>query len=76
MEEKKKTDARNRRCGFARRSYTYSHFIPERRSGNDRRNDQDVDEDLTKPILLEKDELAASQDASAETKRSGSEDRT
>jgi hypothetical protein len=70
--EKKKTGKRNRRCGFARRSYTYSHFIPERRSGKDRRDTTETDTDLTDPTLLEQDKKPAPKDMPTSGKHSGS----
>ena len=34
-------DNGGRRLGIERRSYSYTYYIPERRSGNDRRSGQD-----------------------------------
>lgn len=44
MEKKKEAkEDRRRRCGFPRRSFTYYHHIPERRSTSDRREAQECD---------------------------------
>ena len=55
MDKKKEKRAPNRRCGFSRRSYTYAHHIPERRSGRDRRdpNDDQCDQEPADELICE-----------------------
>lgn len=50
---KKKEDEKGRRCGFARRSFTYAHHIPERRINSDRRDTQECDLEPNDPPAVE-----------------------
>ena len=55
MDKKKEERTPNRRRGFSRRSYTYAHHIPERRSGSDRRetNDDRYDQEPAEELICE-----------------------
>jgi hypothetical protein len=48
----KKEVIEERRLRFERRQFSYSEFIPERRSGEDRRDDSSSFEFKFRPILL------------------------
>ena len=48
----KKEVVKERRLSFERRQFSYSEFIPERRSGEDRRGDSNSFEFKFHPILL------------------------
>jgi len=41
MEETQSPEKGNRRIGIDRRQFSYTHHLPERRDGNDRRRDDD-----------------------------------
>jgi hypothetical protein len=57
---------RDRRRGFPRRSYTYAYCIPERRNGQDRRNNEDsTDAQLPDQNLQPSDDEPCAQDPPA-----------
>lgn len=41
IEESQPHDKKNRRIGIDRRQFSYTHHLPERRDGKDRRGDDD-----------------------------------
>jgi hypothetical protein len=41
IDETQSPDKGNRRIGIDRRQFSYTHHLPERRDGNDRRRDND-----------------------------------
>jgi hypothetical protein len=41
IDETQSPDKGNRRTGIDRRQFSYTHHLPERRDGNDRRRDDD-----------------------------------
>jgi len=41
IEDTQSKDSQNRRTGIDRRQFSYTHHLPERRAGKDRRRDDD-----------------------------------
>ena len=41
IEDTNSRDSQNQRTGLDRRQFSYTHYLPERRAGKDRRRDDD-----------------------------------